>query len=91
MMIKTMLRVKSQRIENFVLLSQKDTENTTQFFKIILNRHKSGKMNFFSSIYRLEKVLGFADDLVIDIPKIWTYFGEFLGKFMICINFLNHV
>jgi hypothetical protein len=30
-------------------------------------------------IFRLNSVLSYAEDMEIDIPKIWQYFGELIG------------
>ena len=30
--------------------------------------------------YRLLEILEFAEDMEIDIPKIWTYLGELVGQ-----------
>ena len=31
------------------------------------------------TFYRLHEILQFAEDMEIDIPKIWQYFGELIG------------
>ena len=31
----------------------------------------------------LQNVLEFAADIVVDVPKIWDYFGEIFGKFKV--------
>ncbi len=34
----------------------------------------------------LNSVLEFAGDLVVDIPKVWDYFGELIGELKISVN-----
>lgn len=51
-------------------------------------------MNLFASV-RLGEVLEFAEDMEIDIPKIWTYLGELIGPMVqdgsVPLNFLKQV
>jgi len=75
------LMIRSKDIKDIFVLSM--PKGYWCFFAYELHRNVSGfnscqiKNKFY---FRLGEVLEIVDDLVIDIPKIWTYLAEILCK-----------